>query len=82
MQLRPMNVGAAERTLRMTVGWTVVMLGMILVGAQGSSMRVVAGAALSAVGAAIFVTGYLGRCPLYRRLGHSSRLPTRARPLS
>ena len=82
MQLRPMNVGAGERTLRMTVGWTVLMVGMILVGAQGSSMRVLAGATLSALGAAILVTGYLGRCPLYRRLGHSSRFPTRARPPS
>lgn len=77
MELQPMNVGPGERTLRMTVGWTVLTVGMVLVDAQGSAMRMLTAATLAVVGAAVSVTGHLGRCPVYRRLGQRSRSATR-----
>lgn len=74
MHLRPINVNDGERTLRMAIGWVVGFVGFVLVGARGSAAG--SGAVLAAAGWTLFLTGFLGRCPVYRRLGRSS--PRRA----
>ena len=73
MHLQSMNLDDAERTLRMAVGWTAWIVGLILVAAGGNATRISAGAILSMTGTAVFLTGYLGRCPVYRRLGRNHR---------
>ena len=78
MHLRPINVDEPERTLRMAMGWTTGFIGLVLVGAQGSAVSVTVGAILAVVGWTFFVTGFLGRCPVYRRLGRTSRTLRRA----
>ena len=68
-----MNVADAERTVRMAIGWTSGFVGLVLIAAEGNAGRVAVGAALAVVGWTVFLTGHLGRCPVYRRLGHTSR---------
>ncbi|HEY5114140.1 MAG TPA: DUF2892 domain-containing protein [Nakamurella sp.] len=64
------NIGPQERVARIDVGLVGVVVGIVVL--TGSPGAVVAGLAvlLGVAGLDLVVTGALGHCPLYARLGH------------
>ncbi|MEO5876299.1 MAG: DUF2892 domain-containing protein [Streptosporangiaceae bacterium] len=67
---RTVNITARERTGRIIIGLGAVLAGIILLSGAGSALMVVLTLLLTAVGLDLVVTGALGHCPLYQRLGH------------
>ena len=64
------NVGPQERVARIVVGLVGVVVGIVvLTGAPGAVVAVLA-VLLGVAGLDLVVTGSLGHCPLYARLGH------------
>lgn len=64
------NVGPGERVARIVVGLLGVIAGIVmLTGAPGAVVAVLA-VLLGLAGLDLVVTGALGHCPLYARLGH------------
>jgi hypothetical protein len=73
------NLTPAERTGRVVLGPVAVIVGLVLLTSAGSVLAVVLELLLVAAGVDLVVTGSLGHCPLYRRLGYvptSLRRPT------
>ena len=73
------NLTPAERTGRVVLGAVAVIVGLVLLTSAGSVLAVVLELLLVAAGLDLVVTGSLGHCPLYRRLGYvptSLRRPT------
>ena len=64
------NIGPQERVARIDVGLVGVVVGIVVL--TGSPGAVVAGLAvlLGVAGLDLVVTGALGHCPLYARLGY------------
>lgn len=73
MRLRPMNLTDEQRALRIAVGWIALIAGVVLLAAELDSMQILPGALVTVAGIAVFLTGYLGRCPIARRLRRPSR---------
>lgn len=67
---RTVNITPAERLGRIAVGLTAVIAGIVLLTSAGSALAVVLEALLVAAGLDLAVTGALGHCPLYARLGY------------
>ncbi len=68
---RPMiNITPAERLGRIFVGLVGVIGGLVLLGSAGGAVVAVLEILLVLAGLDLIVTGALGHCPLYRRLGH------------
>ena len=64
------NIGPQERVARIVVGLVGVVVGIVvLTGSPGAVVAVLA-ALLGVAGLDLAVTGVLGHCPLYARLGH------------
>ena len=64
------NIGPQERVARIVVGLVGVIVGIVvLTGSPGAAAAVLA-ALLAVAGLDLLVTGALGHCPLYARLGH------------
>src|SRR5664279_2636935 len=64
------NIGRQERVARIVVGLVGVIVGIVvLTGAPGAVVAVLA-VMLGVAGLDLVVTGVLGHCPLYARLGH------------
>jgi uncharacterized membrane protein HdeD (DUF308 family) len=64
------NIGPQERVARIVVGLVGVVVGIVvLTGSPGAVVAVLA-VLLGVAGLDLVVTGVLGRCPLYARLGH------------
>lgn len=73
------NVTPAKRAGRVVVGMAGAVAGILLLTSAGSALAVVLEALLIATGLDLVVTGALGHCPLYQRLGYvpaSLRRPT------
>ena len=73
------NITAAERIGRILLGAAAVIAGAVLLASAGSVLAVVLEVFLVAAGLDLVVTGGLGHCPLYAKLGHvpaSLRRPT------
>jgi hypothetical protein len=73
------NITPAERIGRVVLGATGAVAGLVLLTAAGSVLAVVLELLLVAAGLDLVVTGALGHCPLYQRLGYvpaSLRRPT------
>ena len=71
MRSRPtVNITPMERVARMLVGGLAVISGIVLLLGAGSALAVVLEVLLILVGLDLFVTGALGHCPLYAKLGH------------
>lgn len=73
------NITPAERGGRIVLGAAAAVAGLVLLTSAGSVLAVVLEVLLVAAGLDLVVTGALGHCPLYQRLGYvpsSLRRPT------
>jgi hypothetical protein len=64
------NITPAERTGRIAIGTAAVLAGAVLLASAASALAVVLEVLLMAAGVDLIVTGGLGHCPLYQKLGH------------
>jgi hypothetical protein len=67
---RAVNITAAERLGRIALGLAAVIAGIVLLAGAGSALAVVLEVLLVAAGLDLAVTGALGHCPLYAKLGY------------
>ncbi|MEO8092414.1 MAG: cupredoxin domain-containing protein [bacterium] len=70
MKRPTVNITPAERLGRIFVGLVGVIGGLILLGSAGGAVVAVLEVLLVLAGLDLIVTGALGHCPLYRKLGH------------
>jgi hypothetical protein len=73
------NITPAERLGRLTAGLAAIIAGIILLASAGSVLAVVLEALLVAAGLDLAVTGALGHCPLYQKLGYTPASLRRSR---
>lgn len=64
------NITPPERIGRVVVGLVAVVGGLILLGSASGALSVVLEVLLVAAGLDLIITGALGHCPLYHRLGY------------
>lgn len=64
------NITPAERTARVIVGTVAVIVGVVLLTGVTSVLAVLLETLLVLAGLDLVVTGALGHCPLYAKLGH------------
>ena len=64
------NITPAERAGRMILGALGVIAAIVLITSAGSWVAVTLEVLLAAAGLDLFITGALGHCPLYQKLGH------------
>ena len=67
---RTVNITPAERLGRIAVGLAAIISGIVLLASAGPALAVVLEALLVAAGLDLAVTGALGHCPLYQKLGY------------
>lgn len=67
---RAVNITPAERLGRIIAGLAAMAAGAVLLAGAGSALAVVLESLLAAAGLDLAVTGALGHCPLYARLGY------------
>ena len=73
------NITPIERAGRVVIGAVASLFGILLLTSAGSVLAVVLELLLIVAGLDLVVTGALGHCPLYQRLGYvpkSLRRPT------
>ncbi len=70
MKRPTINITPAERFGRVLLGLVGVIGGLVLLGSAGGAVVVILEALLILAGLDLIVTGALGHCPLYRKLGH------------
>jgi hypothetical protein len=73
------NITPIERLGRIAVGLATIAAGVVLLAGAGSALAVALEVLLAAAGLDLAVTGALGRCPLYARLGYLPRSLRKAR---
>lgn len=76
---RTVNITPAERLGRIVAGLAAVAAGIILLIGAGSALAVVLEALLVAAGLDLAVTGALGHCPPYAKLGYLPKSLPRTR---
>ncbi|QSR30558.1 hypothetical protein CFI00_08580 [Nocardioides sp. S5] len=64
------NITPAERAARIVIGGLGAVTGIVLLTGATSALAVVLELLLVVAGLDLVVTGALGHCPLYARLGH------------
>ena len=64
------NITPLERGARIVLGLATVIVAVVLFVLSGSALAVVLEVLLIAAGLDLVITGALGHCPLYQRLGH------------
>lgn len=64
------NITPVERVARVAIGGLAAIAGAFLLGAAASTLAVVLELLLVLAGLDLVVTGALGHCPLYAKLGH------------
>ena len=64
------NITPAERAGRILIGLAAIIVGAVLLASAGSALAVILEVLLVAAGLDMAVTGSLGHCPLYSKLGH------------
>ncbi len=65
------NLTSTERLARVAVGLIVAITGVTLLSSATSTVAIVVESLLVATGLDLVVTGVLGHCPLYTRLGRA-----------
>ena len=70
---RTVNITPAERWGRVVIGTMGAVAAAVLLAGAGSTLAVVLEVLLLLAGLDLLVTGALGHCPLYQRLGHTPR---------
>ena len=73
MRRPTINITPAERAGRVLLGAAGVVAGLILLIPAGGAVAVALEVLLVLAGLDLVVTGALGHCPLYRKLGHTPR---------
>jgi hypothetical protein len=73
MRRPPINISPSERVGRIAVGAAGAIAGTLLLVSAGGAVAVVLEVALLLAGLDLVVTGALGFCPLYHRLGRAPR---------
>jgi hypothetical protein len=72
--LRPrrfrINITPAERAGRIVLGVAMIVAAAVLLTGAGSVIAVVLESLFAAAGADLVITGALGHCPLYNKLGY------------
>ena len=79
MRRPEINITQLERVGRVAIGAGMVVVGLVLLASAASALGHVLEVLLVLAGLDLLVTGALGHCPLYRKLGHvppSLRRPT------
>ena len=76
---RTVNITPAERLGRIAVGLAAVIAGIVLLTSAGPVLAVVLELLLVAAGLDLAVTGALGHCPLYAKLGYLPKSLRRTR---
>jgi hypothetical protein len=71
MKRPEINITPIERAGRIIVGAVGVIGGLVLLGSASGALLVVLEALLVLAGLDLLVTGALGHCPLYRKLGYT-----------
>jgi DUF2892 family protein len=74
---RTINITPAERWGRILLGIAAIVGGNLLLSSAGSALAVVLEVLLVLAGVDLLVTGALGHCPLYQKLGYVPRSPRR-----
>lgn len=64
------NITPAERVARVLTGGVGAAVGIVLLAGAASTSAVILGLLLVLAGLDLVVTGALGHCPLYAKLGH------------
>jgi hypothetical protein len=64
------NITPAERIGRIVAGLAAIAAGIVLLASAGPALAIVLKALLVAAGLDLAVTGALGHCPLYAKLGY------------
>ena len=67
------NITPAERLGRVVLGAAAAVVGVLLLASAGGAGAVVLEVLLVAAGLDLVLTGALGHCPLYRKLGYVPR---------
>lgn len=70
MRRPPVNITPAERAGRILLGSAGVIAGLVLLIPAAGTLAVVLELLLVLAGLDLVVTGALGHCPLYRKLGY------------
>lgn len=70
MRRPPINITLSERAARMLVGVVAVLVGLLLLVDGASGVVLILELVLVLAGVDLLVTGVLGHCPLYGRLGY------------
>jgi hypothetical protein len=68
-----LNITPAERIGRVLLGAAAVVTAIVLMAGAGSTIGIVLTVLLAAAGLDLVVTGALGHCPLYQKLGYVPR---------
>ena len=79
MKRLAVNITPVERAGRLVIGAGGAIAGLVLLASEGGTLAVVLEVLLVLAGLDLVVTGALGHCPLYRKLGYmppSLRRPT------
>ena len=71
MKRPAVNITPIERAGRLLIGAAGALAGIVLLASAGSAGVVVLEALLVLAGLDLMITGALGHCPLYRRLGYT-----------
>ena len=71
MQRPIVNISPPERAGRVVIGAIGVVSGLLLLAASPTALATVLELLLVLAGADMIVTGALGHCPLYKKLGHT-----------
>ena len=75
---RTVNITPVERIGRIVIGGAALVTAVVLLTSAGSVLAVVLESLLAAAGLDLAVTGALGHCPLYQKLGFTP--PSLRRP--
>ena len=73
------NITPAERAGRILIGAAAAITAVVLLTSAGSILAVVLEVLLGAAGLDLVVTGALGHCPLYQKLGYTPKSMRNAR---
>ena len=73
MRRPEVNIIPLARAGRIALGGAAAIAGLVLLSSGGSGLAVVLEALLVLAGLDLVVTGALGHCPLYHKLGHMPR---------
>ncbi len=70
MKRPEINITPLERAGRIAIGGATAIAGLILLASAGGALALVLLVLLVIAGLDLVVTGALGHCPLYHKLGH------------